>query len=303
MLQMIIPVLEYSNSYWLVFRVAHWFMLPPSAYREIRKSQQRLRALRAAQYAQMAVEDEEISTPVRKKRKHNELAESPVQIQSSRQEALSLWRLDQQGSFEVACLKRFSFLREQYDTIQTSLSTPVRKANRFEYKERRYRQGIPLSKVEASRREAERALCLEKEKKRETRRVASKDYKKRMSRTNNWLSPRRCLSALLRVNLCCGPGDSYVDHGVTSGSDATPIFDQSSDSEHPDANVPIFTADDVFSARTRVLESPNVRQWIWDQCNLAAPSFKFGRLFLCESCFCELHNIKVTYSLHIFNYS
>ena len=272
-------------------------MLPRSAWREIRKRQEQLRALRAAQYAKIEEKNQDLSTPARRKRKRSAITEPPSPKQTSRQEALSLWRRDQKGSYEVSTLERLSVLRQQYDAMQSTLSTPVRKTNRFEFKERRYRQGIPLSNAEASRRAVARALSDEKEKKREARRLASKAHRSRMSKINAWLSPRRCLASLLNVNLCCGPGDcvesSGADLAVESGSDVSAILDDES-SDNGAANTTIFTADDIFTARSRVLEIVDVRNWILQQCNNAVgPSFKFGGLLLCESCFCVLHNIKV----------
>ena len=98
----------------------------------------------------------------------------------------------------------------------------------------------------------------------------------------NWLlHPRRCLAALIKINLC----KEDTCHSTT-----------------------LFCADDIFVARCNMLDATNTSAWLTDECSRAGEGpMTFDGIEMTDETYCALYDIKVpiylrshSQSLHIF---
>jgi hypothetical protein len=118
--------------------------------------------------------------------------------------------------------------------------------------------------------------------KKKKRKSASITFKKRQALEDEFFSPRKCLLNLLKINLCCGIGQN-----VSQLDD--------DDIEVP-SRVPIFTAEDIFNARSNVIDSKNVSSFLRKEISLRGhDGFIINHNQVCDVCWCDMHNVKVTF--------
>jgi hypothetical protein len=211
-----------------------------------------------------------------------------------RGECLSKWKKDKLGTFECDILQTLSRLQDERGAHERLLAKPPPKINSLEFMERRFYNAAPITNHEVKRREKQQQYKADLQQRAIARTISSKSYKKKQALTNRYLSSRRCLMSLIKINLCCGPGEE-------SHLESDPDNDPDSGNGVSSGETSIFTAQDIFSARTQILDCRNVSKWIKEQCLKSGPSgFHFKKMQMCDECFCDLHNIKVIYIPYIY---
>jgi hypothetical protein len=200
-------------------------------------------------------------------------------LKFQRTEAWDAWKRDKLGSFSVLFLQKINFLIDKRKVSKNKLLKPISKTHTFEYRERQSMRGVTMSKTESQRRKnvaahKERATASKLQKK-----LNSEKYRRMLKKENSFLEPRRCLSALIQINLCCGIKLKYIG--------PKEIIERKS----------FLCATDIFNARANMLDVSNRMKWITSQCSAAGSGpLKYDGLPLCDKCFGLMNNVAVSYT-------
>lgn len=190
----------------------------------------------------------------------------------ARTEALHLWKRDELGSFCVDTLTRLQVVKTERRTKKALIRSGSSVVKNFEYRERSAIKGYPISRTELERRQTEDDLRRAAQLKQAERLLNSRRKKKRDLLEASMLDSRSCLAALIGINQCCG--------GISDNDTVRPRF---------------LCADDIFVARSQILEAKSTASWIMSLCNtFGSQTFSFDSIPLCDACFCLLYDIKVT---------
>lgn len=194
----------------------------------------------------------------------------------ARKEALLLWKRDELGSFCLATLTRLDTLKAKRRQNKQILSRGSSSVKSFAYRERSAVKGLPVSQWELDRRQEEDLRRSKVEAKKAERQVKSKAQKKRQLREDDMFGNRKCLAALININNCCGKD---CRHATLATSSPRTTF---------------FCADDIFVARSQILDEPSATKWFSKKCqSVGSNSFVFDSMPLCDACFSLLYGIKV----------
>jgi len=203
-----------------------------------------------------------------------------------RSKAYRIWNRDELGTFEIAVLQRIAVLTDERSRQLEYVNSPTVNINSFEFKERSFLEGMPISSDELKRRELSAKHHQDVEGMKFAKHRSSRAYKRRMVREEKLLGGRRCLASLIKLNHCCGAHANVL-------SDEAELSRSQGLDQHPEG-IRFFCADDIFMGRSQMMEAENQSKWLQDKCVATGTnSFTFDSIPICDRCFCELYQVKV----------